>query len=68
MCKKMRPKSVVLQSRKKLQVLEKTFFQKKKFFQLICADLIFKTVCRNFFKNKWVSRCLRLGDFKVPKN
>ena len=42
--KKMRPKSVVLLLWKKLQILE------KKFFQLICADMAFKTVCRIFFK------------------
>ena len=46
----MRSKSVVLQSRKKLQVLEKKIFQKK-FLQLTCADMIFKTVCAIFFKS-----------------
>ena len=50
MWKKMRPKSVVLQSQKQLQVLQKYLFQKKNFFQLICLDMIFKTVCGNFFK------------------
>ena len=28
----------------------KNFFSKKKFFQLICADTIFKMVCGKFFK------------------
>ena len=42
----MRPKSVVLQSLEKLQVLEKKFFlKKKKIFQL--PDIIFKTVREN---------------------
>ena len=47
---KTRPKSVVLQSQKKLQVLEKKFSEKKKkkILQLICADMIFKTVCEFF--------------------
>ena len=36
---------MVLQSRKKLQVLQKKNF----FFQFICADMIFKTVCGIFF-------------------
>ena len=66
--KKMRLKSVVLQPRKKLQVLEKIFFREKNFFQLICADIIFKTVCGIFFLNKWVSSYLSFGVFKVPKN
>ena len=46
----MRPKSMVLGKAvvEKLQVLEKKFFEKK-FFQLICVDMIFKTVCGNFF-------------------
>ena len=48
MWKNMRPKLVVLQSQKKLQVLEKNFFEKK-IFQLICVDMIFKTVRGNFF-------------------
>ena len=49
----MRPKSVVLQSLKKLKVLvKKLFLKKKKLFQLIFVDTIFKTVRRNFFLNK----------------
>ena len=63
--KKMSPKSVVLQSQKKLQILEKKIFQKKNS-QLICVDMIFKAVCRNFFKQR-VSRYLSLGHFKVPE-
>ena len=52
----MRPKLVILQSQKKLQVLEKK------------CDL--QKGVRKFFLNKWVSRYLYLssGDFKVPKN
>ena len=51
MWKKMRPKSLVLQSQKKLLVLEKKNFQKKKkFLQLIFVDMIFKMVCGHFFK------------------
>ena len=67
MWEKIRPKSVVLQSRKKLQVLEKKFFLKKILpaYLRIC-DL--QNAVRNFFINKWVSRYLNLGDFKVPKN
>ena len=43
----MTPKLVVLQSWKKLQVLEKDFFSKK-IPQLIRVDKTFKTVCGNF--------------------
>ena len=50
MWKKVRPKSVVLQSQKKLEILEKKFFRKKNFYQLICVDMIIKRACRNFFK------------------
>ena len=39
---------------------------KKGFFQFICADMIFKTVC-GFFLNKWCSRYLSFGDLKFPK-
>ena len=49
MWKEIRPKSVVMQSQKKLQILEKKF-SKKKLIQLICVDMILKTVCGNFFK------------------
>ena len=67
--KKISPKSVVLQSRKKLQVFEKKRFFKKKVLQLIYADTIFKMMCKVFFqindfRNDSVSmknrRCLRL--------
>ena len=37
-------------SRKKLQVIEKKFFDKKKFIQLICKNMIFKTVSGHFCK------------------
>ena len=53
---------------KKLQVLEKKFFFRKKSVHLICADSIFKTLCGNFFLHKWVSRYLTFDDFTVPKN
>ena len=66
MWKKVRPKSVVLLSQKKLQGLEKKNFSKKTFFQLICVDIIFKMVCGNFFKQMDLD--LSLSDFKVPKN
>ena len=63
----MRPKSVVLQSQKKLQVLEKKIFPKKFVPPYLCRyDL--QNDARKFFLNKWISRCLSLGDFKVPKN
>ena len=39
---------------------------KKKFFQLICAGKIFKTVAE-FFENKWVSIYSTLGDFVIQK-
>ena len=37
-------------SRESPEVLEKKFFSKKKYVQLICAVKIFKTVCGNFKK------------------
>ena len=46
----MRPKSVVLLSRKKLQVLEKKKFSKKILGYLISAVMIFKTVCGTFLR------------------
>ena len=39
----------------------------KNFFQLICVDMIFKTVCGNFFKQMGLE-IFSLGDFKVLKN
>ena len=56
LCKKMTPKSVVLQSRRKLQVVEENL--KKKSFQLV----------RKFFWNKWVSTYLTFGNFTILKN
>ena len=53
---------------KKAPSLWKKKFLKKKFFQLICADMIFKIMSGNFFLNKWLSRHLSFSDFKVPKN
>ena len=67
MWKKMRPKSVVFQSQKKLQVLEKNFFEKKFLPTYLCRyDL--QNGARTIFLNKWDSRYQSLGDFKVPKN
>ena len=43
--------------------LKKNIFRKKKSFQLICTDKTYKTVCRYFFKNKWVSGYLTFPDF-----
>ena len=67
----MRPKSVVLQSRKKpkkLQVLEKKFFEKKKILlAYLCRYDLQNNVQKNFL-NKWVSGYLSFGDFKFPKN
>ena len=56
---------MVLQSLKKLQFIEK-FKKKKK--KKNCKYKISKTVCRNFLKDKWVSRYLTFGDFSVPEN
>ena len=67
MWKKMRPKSVVLQSQKKLQVLEKKFFEKKFLPAYLCRYDLQNDV-RKFSLNKCVSRYLSLGDFKEPKN
>ena len=67
MWKKMKPKSMVLQSQKKLQVLEKKVFRKKKSSGLFVQIWSSKQYAK-FFWNKWVSRYLSLGDFKVPKN
>ena len=63
----MRPKSVVLQSRKKLQFLEKNFFEKKNLPAYLCRYHLQNGVWK-LFLNKWVSRYLSFGDFKVPKN
>ena len=62
----MRSESVVLQSQKKLQVLEKKFFSKKHFPAYLCRYDLQNDV-QIFLLNKWVSRYLSFGDFKVPK-
>ena len=67
MWKKMRPKSNVLQSWKKLQVLEKKIFRKKNSFSLFVQIWSSKR-CAVFFLTKWVSRYLSFGDFKVLHN
>ena len=53
MWKKMRPKSVVLQSQKKFQVLEKSFFEKKFLPAYLCRYDPQNGV-RKFFLNKWL--------------
>ena len=63
----MRPKSVVLQTRKKLQVLEKIFFWKKNLPTYFCRYDLQNSV-RKFFLDKWVTSNLSFGDFKVLKN
>ena len=63
----MAPKLVVFHSWKKVQVLEKNVSRKKQSVQLICVDVIFKTVRENVFWNKWVSRYLTFGDFRFRK-
>ena len=68
MWKKIRPKSVVLQSQKKLQVLEKKIIFEKRYLPAYLCRYDLQNGVRKFFLNKWVSRYLSLGDFKVPKN
>ena len=63
----MRPKPVVLQSQKNLQIFEKKFFKKKNLPACLSGyDL--QNHVQNFFLNKWFSRYLSFKDFKVPKN
>ena len=64
---KMTPKLVVLHSLKKLQVSQKNQLKKKKYFQLICADKIFKKVSRNYFKINASQDIFTFVDFTVPK-
>ena len=62
--------AVVLQSRKMLPDFRRNIFQKKKFLQLmayLCRYDLQNNV-RKVFLNKWVSRYLTFGYFKVPKN
>ena len=47
----MQPKLVVLQSWKKLQVLKKNFFRKKKSFQPIFTDKTYKMMREHFLIN-----------------
>ena len=49
--------TVVLQSLKKLQVLEKNFFRKKILLSYLCRYDLQKR-CAEIFLNKWVSRYL----------
>ena len=42
-------------------------FFKKKSFQCICVDDIFKTVCGNFFKINGSRGILTLGDFTISE-
>ena len=67
MWKKVRPKSVILQSWKNLQALETIFFRKKNLPAYLCRYDLQNCVWK-FFKNKWVSIYLNFGDFKVLKN
>ena len=62
----MMPKVVVLQSWKKLQVLEKKIFEKNPSSLFVQINL--QNGVRNFFKNKRVWRYLTFADFLVPKN
>ena len=63
----MRPKLVVLHHKKSSKSLKKNFIEKKFLPANLCRyDL--QNGVQNFFLNKWVSRHLSLGDFKVPRN
>ena len=46
----------------------KKIFSKKNSFTLFVQIYDLQNGVRNIFKNKWVSRYLSFGDFKVPKN
>ena len=50
---------------KKLQVLKKKIFEKKKNLLAYLCGYDLQNAMRNFFKNKWFSRYLGFGDFKV---
>lgn len=67
MCQRMMPKLVVLHSCEKLKFLEINLFWKKKSFQLICVDTIFKTVSRCFLRINQSQDILTFGDFMVSK-
>ena len=67
MWKKMRPNQWFCSHRKSSKSLKKIFFEKKFLPAYMCRyDL--QNGVRKLFKNKWVSRYLSFGDFKVPKN
>ena len=68
MRKEMRPKSVVLQSKKKSSKFLKKKFFKKKFLPAYLCRYDLQNSVQKFFLNKWVSKYLSLGDLKVPKN
>ena len=54
----------IYNSFKKMKITKKFL---KKCFQLICADKLLKTECRNFFKINESWELLILGEFKFPK-
>ena len=64
--KKQGPNQWFCSDKKSKQNKKNSKKKKKKILQLICADIVFKMVCGNLFKE--VLRCLSFGDFKVPKN
>ena len=64
----MRPKSVVSESQKKLQLFEKVFFFEKTILPAYLCGYDLQNSVRKFFLNKCCSRCLSFGDLKVPKN
>ena len=65
---KMKPKLVVLLSRKKPQVLEINVFRRKKILPVYLRRYDRQNRERDIFLKKWVSRYLSFGDFKIPKN
>ena len=48
--------------------LKKMFSKKKKFIPAYLCQYDLQKGVRKFFKNKWISRYLNFGDFKVLKN
>ena len=53
---------------KKAQSLSKNIFLNKKILPAYLCGYDLQNGVRNFFLNKWFSRYLSFGDFKVPKN